>query len=145
MSSKENSMASNDGVYVTLNFELPYPHQSVKKKFDLSNCKIPTIGPAGGPMKLEAGDYSYSGMHDSGPLPPANEEGAYAQLIGCVEEAQRSSNEIMTDVMKNSAKNKKNQKQTSSETVCYKIAGVNRQSLLTSRIQNQNSICGDIA
>lgn len=48
----------------------------------------------------EAGDYSYSGMHDHGPLPAPKEGGDIAQLIGCVEATKRFSDEFLTDVIK---------------------------------------------
>lgn len=52
-------------------------------------------------LKPEAGDYSYTGMHDHGPLPAPKEGGDFALLIGCVQQAKQHSDAFMTDIMKN--------------------------------------------
>ena len=44
-------------------------------------------------------------MHDHGPLPKCKEGGHYAQLIGCIEEAKRSSDDFLTAVIQEEKKN----------------------------------------
>lgn len=58
----------------------------------------------------DAGDYSYSGMHDHGPLPAPREGGDVALLIGCVEATKRCSDEFLTDVIKKEKARSPNQK-----------------------------------
>ncbi len=93
-----------------------------RRTFDASNCEPATLGLSEGrtPTKVrdfgcmgnkrylsshiqsqpDAGDYSYSGMHDHGPLPPPIEGGDVALLIGCVDAAKRCSDEFLTNVIK---------------------------------------------
>lgn len=47
----------------------------------------------------EPGDYSYSGMHDQGPLPKPIEGGKFAQIIGFVNAAKRASDAFLTEVI----------------------------------------------
>lgn len=49
--------------------------------------------------KPQGGDYSYSGMHDHGPLPLPKEGGDLAKLIGMVNEARKHSDEILTKLI----------------------------------------------
>mmetsp|Transcript_18498 Transcript_18498/g.24271 ORF Transcript_18498/g.24271 Transcript_18498/m.24271 type:complete len:125 (+) Transcript_18498:164-538(+) len=70
--------------------------------FDASNVEIGVIGLPKGfkATKPQAGDYTYSGMHDQGPLPPPKEGGDMALLIGCVQEAKKHSDNFLTEVIK---------------------------------------------
>lgn len=38
-------------------------------------------------------------MHDQGPLPPPKEEGDMALLIGCVNDAKKFSDKLLTEVI----------------------------------------------
>ena len=49
--------------------------------------------------KPEPGDYSYSGMHDHGPLPAPKEGGQFAQMIGLVSAAKKASDEYLTQII----------------------------------------------
>ena len=49
--------------------------------------------------KPEPGDYSYSGMHDQGPLPELKEGGQFAQIIGLVNAAKKASDAYLTEVI----------------------------------------------
>ena len=49
--------------------------------------------------KPEPGDYSYSGMHDHGPLPAPTEGGQFAQMIGLVSAAKKASDEYLTKII----------------------------------------------
>lgn len=51
-------------------------------------------------LQPQGGDYSYSGMHDHGPLPSPKEGGDFAKLIGMVHEAKKHSDEILTKLIK---------------------------------------------
>ena len=72
-----------------------------KQSFDASNCPPATIGlpPSVEPVKPDPGDYSYSGMHDHGPLPPPREGGKFAQIVGFVHAAKRASDKYLTEVI----------------------------------------------
>jgi len=50
-------------------------------------------------IKPEPGDYSYSGMHDHGPLPQPKEGGNFSQIIGLVNEAKKASDLYLTEVI----------------------------------------------
>jgi hypothetical protein len=47
----------------------------------------------------EAGDYSYSGMHDSGPLVPPIEGGPIANLIASVLQAKEHNDAYLTQII----------------------------------------------
>jgi hypothetical protein len=47
----------------------------------------------------QAGDYSYSGMHDDGPIPAPQEGGVMSQLIACVQKAKETNDEYLTGVI----------------------------------------------
>ena len=72
-----------------------------KQSFDVSNCPPATIGlpPSVEPVKPDPGDYSYSGMHDHGPLPPPREGGKFAQIVGFVNAAKKASDKYLTEVI----------------------------------------------
>ena len=52
----------------------------------------------------EAGSYTYSGMHDQGPLPPPKEGGPMATLIGCVQQAKRDNDKYLTEIIEHEKK-----------------------------------------
>jgi hypothetical protein len=99
-------MASSERypVSVKINFRIQDDKSitQARRTFDASNCEPATLGLSEGrtPTKPDAGDYSYSGMHDHGPLPPPIEGGDVALLIGCVDAAKRCSDEFLTNVIK---------------------------------------------
>lgn len=72
-----------------------------KQLFDASNCNPAIIGLPHGiePTKPEPGDYSYSGMHDHGPLPAPKEGGQFAQIIGLVSAAKKASDVYLTELI----------------------------------------------
>lgn len=51
------------------------------------------------PEKRPAGDESYSGLHDQGPLPPLNEGGSMAILITCLQDAKIFNDQYLTEVI----------------------------------------------
>ena len=60
------------------------------------------------PVKPKDGDYTYSGMHDHGPLEPKPKEGGpFHILIGLVNEARSSSDELLTNVIEDEKKMRK--------------------------------------
>jgi hypothetical protein len=71
------------------------------QSFDASNCPAAIVGlhPSVEPVKPDPGDYSYSGMHDHGPLPPPTEGGQFAQIIGFVNAAKNASDAYLSDVI----------------------------------------------
>mmetsp|Transcript_23338 Transcript_23338/g.32824 ORF Transcript_23338/g.32824 Transcript_23338/m.32824 type:complete len:115 (-) Transcript_23338:362-706(-) len=74
---------------------------SITHQFDSNNCEPATIGIPFGqtPQKPAAGDYKYSGMQDDGELPLPREGGEFALLIGCVNEARKASNALLTEII----------------------------------------------
>jgi hypothetical protein len=97
-------------VFLRVQYEVPdladagNPDQTITTKqsfFDASNCPAATIGlpPSIKPVKPNPGDYSYSGMHDHGPLPFPKEGGQLAQIIGFVDEAKKASDKYLTEVI----------------------------------------------
>lgn len=69
--------------------------------FDVSNCQEAVIGLGKSvePIKPQPGDYTYSGMHDHGPLPLPKEGGPFAQLIGFVNAAKKASDRYLTELI----------------------------------------------
>jgi hypothetical protein len=51
------------------------------------------------PQKLPAGDDSYSGLHDHGPLPPLREGGQMAVLLACAQNAKSFNDDYLTEVI----------------------------------------------
>ena len=49
--------------------------------------------------KRPAGDESYSGIHDQGPLPPLREGGSMALLLQCAQQAKAFNDEYLTEVI----------------------------------------------
>jgi hypothetical protein len=47
----------------------------------------------------KGGDYSYSGMHDHGPLPAPKEGGEFSLLIDIVQQAKKNSDELLTKII----------------------------------------------
>ena len=74
---------------------------TTKQSFDASNCQAATIvlPPSVEPVKPDPGDYSYSGMHDHGPLQLPKEGGQFAQIIGFVNAAKKASDKYLTEVI----------------------------------------------
>ena len=52
----------------------------------------------------DAGSYDYSGMHDHGPMIPPLEGGAMAQLLGCVQDSKKHSDEYLTQIIQEEKK-----------------------------------------
>jgi len=50
-------------------------------------------------VQPKPGDYAYSGMHDHGPLPKPKEGGVFASLIAFCQEAKKSSDSYLTEVI----------------------------------------------
>ena len=78
-----------------------------------SSTPLQSYNPINHPQP-KGGDYSYSGMHDHGPLPAPKEGGDFALLIHMVQQAKKKSDELLTNVIekeKNSAKMKRLEKQ----------------------------------
>eukprot|EP00551_Chaetoceros_affinis_P013940 CAMPEP_0203690780 /NCGR_PEP_ID=MMETSP0091-20130426/3139_1 /ASSEMBLY_ACC=CAM_ASM_001089 /TAXON_ID=426623 /ORGANISM="Chaetoceros affinis, Strain CCMP159" /LENGTH=142 /DNA_ID=CAMNT_0050561049 /DNA_START=26 /DNA_END=454 /DNA_ORIENTATION=- len=95
-----------DSVSIDVRFTLPASEEKgeasvIEKCFDETNCETARIGLAPGveAIKPQGGDYSYSGMHDHGPLPLPKEGGNFAKLIGMVDEARKHSNNILTKII----------------------------------------------
>mmetsp|Transcript_17193 Transcript_17193/g.21007 ORF Transcript_17193/g.21007 Transcript_17193/m.21007 type:complete len:160 (+) Transcript_17193:271-750(+) len=78
----------------------------MEETFDESNCDAALLGLPSGTeaVKPISGDYSYSGMHDHGPLPKPNENGDFAQLIGMVNQAKKHSDTLLTQIIENEKK-----------------------------------------
>lgn len=51
------------------------------------------------PEKRPAGDDSYSGLHDHGPLPPLKEGGPMAVLLACAQQAKKFNDDYLTEVI----------------------------------------------
>lgn len=51
-------------------------------------------------MKPEAGETTYSGMHDQGPLSTLKEGGSFAVLLGCVEKGRAFNDDFLTEKIK---------------------------------------------
>jgi hypothetical protein len=99
----------NRSVYIKTTYWIAGDNpQTRTERFDPSNVQAARVGlPLGTePVKPEAGDFSYSGMHDQGPLPPSREGGDVAVLIGCAEKAKKFNDEYMTLVIKGEKKQK---------------------------------------
>lgn len=47
----------------------------------------------------QAGDYTYSGVHDQGVLPDMREGGPMAKLIACVQQAREANDEYLTKLI----------------------------------------------
>lgn len=59
------------------------------------------------PTKRDAGDYSYSGRHDHGPLPPLKEGGPLAILLACTQSAKDFNDGYLTEVIAKQQKSEK--------------------------------------
>ncbi|KAL7475299.1 hypothetical protein ACHAW6_001220 [Cyclotella cf. meneghiniana] len=80
------------------------PRTLVEHHFDYTIIPPTVIGLKGEPVKPKPGDYTYSGMHDHGPLPKPKEGGAFAILIGLCEAAKQSSDRYLTVVIEQETK-----------------------------------------
>ena len=95
-------------ISINVRFSLPSSNSEqnesviIEQCFDESNCEEARLGLAPGveAVKPQGGDYSYSGMHDHGPLPPPKEGGDFAKLVGMVNEAKKSSDNLLTKLIK---------------------------------------------
>ncbi|KAG7348778.1 hypothetical protein IV203_011375 [Nitzschia inconspicua] len=69
--------------------------------FNASNTAEGIVGLQKGtkPVAPQPGDYSYSGMHDQGPLPDLKQGGPMALLLGCVEGAKEYNNSFLTTLI----------------------------------------------
>jgi hypothetical protein len=54
--------------------------------------------------KPEAGDDSYSGMHDQGPLPALREGGDIALLVGCANKGKEFNDDFLTKAIQEERK-----------------------------------------
>jgi hypothetical protein len=71
------------------------------KVFDASNTAETIVGlpPGSQPVAPQPGDYSYSGMHDQGPLPELKQGGPMAVLLGCAQAAKDYNNTFLTSLI----------------------------------------------
>ncbi|KAG7363924.1 hypothetical protein IV203_037126 [Nitzschia inconspicua] len=69
--------------------------------FNASNTAEGIVGLQKGtkPVAPQPGDYSYSGMHDQGPLPDLKQGGPMALLLGCVEGAKEYNISFLTTLI----------------------------------------------
>ncbi|KAG7374829.1 hypothetical protein IV203_013924 [Nitzschia inconspicua] len=69
--------------------------------FNASNTAEGIVGLEKGakPVAPQPGDYSYSGMHDQGPLPDLKQGGPMALLLRCVEGAKEYNNSFLTTLI----------------------------------------------
>lgn len=102
---------SNKSASITVRFLFPEESSWTEKKIE--NCR--TVRNVGledrkKPTKPQGGDYNYSGMHDSGILPPPKEGGDFSLLIEMSNQARTYSDELLTSIIEknNSAKRGKN-------------------------------------
>lgn len=56
-------------------------------------------------IQPQAGEFSYSGLHDHGPLIPPKEGGPMALLIGCVQAAKEYNDRFLTECIQQHEKN----------------------------------------
>ena len=54
--------------------------------------------------KRQAGDESYSGIHDQGPMPPLREGGTMALLLQCAQQAKAFNDQYLTEVISTQSK-----------------------------------------
>jgi hypothetical protein len=89
---------------------------NTSRTFDCSNTKEARVGlaigskPSAQPLP---GDYSYSGVHDQGPLPGLKQGGPMAELLGCLEAAKEYNNTFMTTLLEQEKKNQPKHTMTS--------------------------------
>lgn len=110
--SLQKTVAMSSSISINVRFSYPSTNSEdegtiIEKIFDESNCEPARLGlrPGVEAVKPQGGDYSYSGMHDHGSLPPPKEGGDFAKLIGMVNEARKHSDEVLTKAI-----NKENEK-----------------------------------
>ena len=81
-------------VAVKVTYTIP-GHEPESQTFDASNTPItPEVA-----TKPEPGEYTYSGQHDAGPLPPPRQGGPMEQLIACVQQAKATNDQYLTAVI----------------------------------------------
>lgn len=103
----KNLPMTSDHVFVKATFSIPsrshVPTTPTvhNHKFDETNCQPMIVGLPEGviPSKPKAGDTSYSGMHDHGPLVPPKEGGIFAQLLSCIDAAKSESDKLLTQII----------------------------------------------
>lgn len=96
--------ASDDQKPLSITAKFSFPNEvssEVEQTFDATNCTPAILGlPAMvDPVKPKGGDYSYSGMHDHGPLPAPKEGGEFSLLIDIVQQAKKNSDELLTKII----------------------------------------------
>ena len=80
-------------------------------QFDDHSVEAARVGlPEGAkPVKPEPGDFSYSGMHDQGPLPELREGGDIAVLLGCAQHGKTFNDEFLTKAIQDEKKSREHQ------------------------------------
>jgi len=101
--SNESVKVESSKVAIKVTFTIP-PLDPITEMYDSKNCKPFLVAEGAKFVKPEPGDYSYSGMHDNGPLPTLKEGGSYSELIGCVNEASKNSDTLLTKLIKEQKK-----------------------------------------
>lgn len=90
------------------------------KLFDASNTVESMVGllPGIKPIPSQPGDYSYSGMHDQGPLPALKEGGpTTAVLLGCIQAAKEYNNVFLSELIEKEKQTAKTARSTAKAAV----------------------------
>lgn len=78
-------------------------------------------------MQPDAGDYSYSGMHDHGVLPKLKEGGDFSLMIGLANEARKHSDELLTRIIREEQMDGRKHDTGNSDGIQKKKARVNEE------------------
>jgi hypothetical protein len=91
---------ANDGTSGTA-ADVSTVKMTTTKVFDASNTAEAIVGlsPGSQPVAPQPGDYSYTGMHDQGPLPEVKQGGPMAVLLGCAQAAKDYNNTFLTSLI----------------------------------------------
>eukprot|EP00566_Odontella_aurita_P028821 CAMPEP_0113553364 /NCGR_PEP_ID=MMETSP0015_2-20120614/15573_1 /TAXON_ID=2838 /ORGANISM="Odontella" /LENGTH=144 /DNA_ID=CAMNT_0000454427 /DNA_START=15 /DNA_END=449 /DNA_ORIENTATION=- /assembly_acc=CAM_ASM_000160 len=91
---------SDVALSIVASFSLP-GGLSDNQIFDLSNTKEAALGLPDGvdAVKPPPGSYTYSGMHDHGPMIPPKEGGGVAALVGFANAARKASDKYLTEII----------------------------------------------